>query len=175
MTIDTLNDSSGGGRNRRPQQVTGRMVLFCLVAFFALVGGVNAALVVAAVSTFSGLEQANPYQAGLAFSREAAAAKAQQARHWRVSTKLHPEPNGATAIELSVRDKANLPLIGLDARVSLLHPTDRRFDHVAAMRATGPGRFHGTVTPAPGQWDLVIELSRNGERLFRSQERVILR
>jgi nitrogen fixation protein FixH len=43
------------------------------------------------------------------------------------------------------------------------------------MQATAPGRFSGVVTPSPGQWDLVIELSRDGERLFRSKERVILR
>lgn len=175
MTISIMNHNSGGGRHRRPREVTGRTVLFCLVAFFALVGGVNATMIIAAVSTFSGLEQANPYQAGLAFSREEAAAKAQEARHWRVAAKLRHEPNGATAIELSARDKADLPLVGLDAKVALLHPTDRRFDHVAAMRSVGPGRFQGTATPAPGQWDLIVELSRNGKRLFRSQERVILR
>ena len=38
-----------------------------------------------------------------------------------------------------------------------------------------PGRFSGVVTPSPGQRDLVIELSREGERLFRSKERIILR
>jgi nitrogen fixation protein FixH len=176
MTMNTLTDSPARtGRNRRPKEVTGRMVLFWLVAFFTVVGGMNAAMVVAAVSTFSGLEQANPYQAGLAFSREVAAAKAQQARHWQVSAKLRSAPNGATAIELSGHDKANLPLTGLDARVSLLHPTNRRLDHRVAMQADGAGRFRGTATPTPGQWDLVIELSRHGKRLFRSQERVILR
>ena len=66
-------------------------------------------------------------------------------------------------------------MAGLEATVSLIHPNDRRLDRPVAMQANAPGRFRGVVTPSPGQWDLVIELSRDGERLFRSKERIILR
>jgi hypothetical protein len=38
----------------------------------------------------------------------------------------------------------------------------------------GAGLFRGTTAAAAGQWDLVIELSRDGERLFRSKNRVWL-
>jgi len=151
------------------------MVLACLVAFFAFVAGVNAVMIGAAVSTFGGLETKNAYQAGLAFASEEAAAQAQEARHWRVSAMLQRQRDGATAVEVSARDSADQPLTGLEAQVSLFHPADRRFDHAVAMRAAGAGRFHGTAAPGPGQWDVIIELARNGERLFRSKERVILR
>jgi nitrogen fixation protein FixH len=57
----------------------------------------------------------------------------------------------------------------------LIHPNDRRRDRAMAMHAEGPGRFRGILAPLPGQWDLVIELSRGGQRLFRSRERIILR
>ena len=57
----------------------------------------------------------------------------------------------------------------------MIHPNDRRLDRPVAMQADAPGRFSGVVSPAPGQWDLVIELTRDGERLFRSKERIILR
>ena len=81
---------SAGERTRggRPKELTGRMVLFCLVAFFAVVAGVNAIMIRAAVSTFGGVETANAYQAGLAFAREIAEAAAQDALHWQVKAKV---------------------------------------------------------------------------------------
>jgi nitrogen fixation protein FixH len=172
MTMSASSRSSGGGGRR---ELTGRKVLLCLVAFFAVVGGVNAVLVVEAVSTFGGLETVNAYQAGLAFASEEAAAQQQEARHWRVGAKLHHAPDGTTAIELSARDRAEQPLTGLEAAVQLTHPTNRRFDHAIAMHASGAGRFLGTTMANPGQWDLVIELSRDGHRMFRSKDRISLR
>ena len=38
-----------------------------------------------------------------------------------------------------------------------------------------PGHFVGNTDLAAGQWDLVIELSRQDERLFRSKNRVVLK
>jgi nitrogen fixation protein FixH len=164
----------GGGTGRRPRELTGRTVLFCLVGFFAVVAAVNGVMMTAAVTTFSGVETANSYQAGVTFAREEAAAVAQEARHWRVNAALRPGPGATTKIELSAKDAADRPLGGLDASITLIHPNDRRRDHPVAMQTDGPGRFRGAIAPVAGQWDLVIELSRGGERLFRSRERIIL-
>ena len=158
----------------RPKEITGRTVLFCLVAFFAVVAGVNFVLVKAAISTFGGLETDSSYRAGLAFGREIAAAQAQEARHWRVGAKVLPANDGTTIVEMSVQDAAGQPLAGLDAVVRLAHPTDRRLDHALAMHEDAPGRFRGNTTPAKGEWDVIIELSRGEERLFRSRNRVSL-
>ena len=170
-----LPTHSGRETVRRPRELTGRTVLLCLVAFFAVVASVNAVMMTAAVTTFSGVETKNAYQAGVAFAREEAAAEAQESRHWRINSSLRHEANGLTQVELSAQDRAGLPLAGLEAAVSLLHPNDRRLDRPVPMQANTPGRFSGAVMPSPGQWDLVIELSHDGERLFRSKERIILR
>ena len=163
------------GNENRPRTITGRMVLICLLSFFAVVAGVNFVLVKAAISTFGGLETESPYRAGLAFGGEIAAAHAQEARHWRVGAKVLPTENGATVVEMSVQDAAGRPLAGLDTVVRLVHPTDRRLDHVLIMHEDAPGRLHGSTAQALGEWDLVIELSRGEERLFRSRNRVSLR
>jgi nitrogen fixation protein FixH len=173
--MNTSTHNRNGTGQRQPRELTGRMVFIYLVVFFAVVAGVNAVMIKAAISTFSGLETANPYQAGLSFANEEAAAKAQEARHWRIGARLLSGQSGATAVDLSARDNSDRPLTGLAAKVVLEHPTDRRFDHAVVMQPDGPGHFRGASTPAPGQWDLVIELSRGGERLFRSRERVTLR
>ena len=66
--MSTLSNQSSGRDGRRPRELTGRTVLFCLVTFFAVVAGVNAVMIGAAVSTFSGIETTNAYQAGVSFA-----------------------------------------------------------------------------------------------------------
>ncbi len=161
-------------RGERRREVTGGMVLFCLVTFFVVVATVNAVMITAAVTTFGGLETASSYKAGLAFARESAAAIEQQSRNWQVTAQLHPQPDGQVRIDLSALDAAGRPLSDFDATLLLAHPTNRRLDHDIGMRANGPGRFIGSSVAASGQWDLVIELGRDGERLFRSKQRITL-
>jgi len=172
MSTNVSNSITGGGR--RPKEVTGRMVLVCFVAFFAVVAGVNAVMIRAAVSTFGGVDTENSYQAGLAFAREIAAVEAQDARHWDVRARVAADA-GATALEVVAVDAAGTPLAGLEATARLVHPTDKRADHVVALSETAPGRFKGHTDELVGQWALVIELSRDGNRLFRSRNRVFMR
>jgi len=153
--------------------LTGRTVLFCLLGFFGVVMLANAIMIRAAVSTFGGVETASSYQAGLAFARSAAAARAQDERHWQVKASL--QPNGdAIVVEIDARDATGRPLTGLEAGVVLHHPTDGRADQTVTVNEDTAGHFRGTGVRFAGQRDLLIELSRGGERLFRSQNRVIL-
>ena len=161
-------------RGERRREVTGWMVLFCLVTFFVVVATVNAVMITAAVTTFGGLETASSYKAGLAFARESAAANEQQVRNWQVTAQLHAQPDGQVRIDLSALDASSQPLNGFDATILLAHPTNRRLDHDIGMQANGPGRYVGSSAVSSGQWDLVIELGRDGERLFRSKQRVTL-
>jgi nitrogen fixation protein FixH len=154
--------------------VTGRAVLFSLIAFFAVISLVNGIMIHAAVSPFGGVETSSSYQAGLAFAREAEAARSQEALHWKVDARFRVTA-GVTLLDIDARDAANAPLTGLGARAWLVHPTDRRFDRDLTLREAPAGHFGATVGNKPGQWDLVIELSRDGERLFRSRNRVVLR
>jgi nitrogen fixation protein FixH len=156
------------------RKVTGRMVLLCLVSFFALVAGANAILVRAAVSTFGGVEMDNAYQAGLSFAREGVEAAAQDALHWQVDTHVQQVP-GQTLVEVVARDAAGVLLTGLTARARLVHPADKRLDRTVELARTGGGRFEGQSMPATGQWTLEIELGRDGTRVFRSRNRINLR
>jgi len=159
---------------RRPKELTGRIVLTCLIAFFVVVIGVNMVLVRAAISTFGGLEAESSYKAGLAYGEEIAAARAQQARHWDVSAQLFPDKN-ETVIEVIARNANGQPLTGLDALVRLVHPTDRRLDQSLELHEAGAGRYRGMTVATKGEWHLLIELSRGTERVFRSENRVNIR
>jgi nitrogen fixation protein FixH len=169
----TTNFSPGGAGGRK--EVTGRMVLICLVAFFAVVAAVNAVMTGAALSTFSGLEEESPYQEGLLFDREITAAEAQQARHWQVDAEVARRDGATASIAISARDAGGAALAGLAATAALVHPTDRRRDRDLEMTEDAPGHFTGTSEAGSGQWDVIIELSRDGARMFRSKNRIVLR
>jgi len=156
-----------------PRPLTGRAVLFCLLGFFGVIMLVNAIMIRAAVSTFGGVETSSSYQAGLAFARNAAAARAQDERHWQVKANVQPAAD-SVLVEIDARDAMGRPLTGLEASVLLYHPTDRRADQVVPVNEDVAGHFRGTAARFAGQRDLLIELSRGGERLFRSQNRVVL-
>jgi nitrogen fixation protein FixH len=165
--MTAANENIGG------RTLTGRAVLIWLIAFFGIVGIVNAIMAREAISTFGGLETASSYQAGLKFEQDAADARAQDARHWHVKANVRLS-GGKTLFDIDARDAAGVPLAGLAATAVLHHPTDARGDHLAKLSEDTAGHFRTTIEAATGQWDLVIELSRGEERLFRSRNRVVL-
>ncbi len=160
---------------KQPREVTGWTVLGLMVAFFAVVIGVNAFMAHKALSTFGGVETDSSYRAGQTFERDVAMAKAQDAQHWQVDAKVTAVANGNALLDIAARDASGAPLTGMVATALFARPTDRRLDRAVAVREDAPGHFHGSADIAAGQWDLVIELSRQGERMFRSKNRVLIR
>ena len=157
---------------RPPRVLTGRMVLFCLVAFFGIVIAVNAVMVRVAVSSFSGVETESAYKAGLSFKNDVAAAHAQDARHWSVNASL--EQGETNRVVITARDDKAGVIAGLKPDVRLAHPTDKRRDVPLEFIELTPGQFQ-SLTPMPkGQWDLVIGLKRETETVFRSKSRISL-
>ncbi len=163
-------------QHRAPREVTGRMVLFCLLGFFAVVFVVNGVMIHAALSTFGGVETDSAYQAGRKYEEDVAMARAQDARQWRVDAKVESMPDGTARLDIVTRDAVGRPLANLDAAAKLERPTDSRLDRLVAVTESSAGRFRGNAEDLPaGQWDLVIELSRHGDRLFRSVSRIVLK
>ena len=162
-------------RGKQPREVTGWTVLSLMVAFFAVVIGVNVFMAHAALSTFGGVETESSYRAGQTFERDVAMAEAQDGQHWQVEAKVKPGVDGNTALDIVARDVDGAPLTGSLATAQFARPVDRRLDRTVAVQQDAPGHFHGSGEVPAGQWDLIIELSRHGEQLFRSSNRVVLR
>jgi nitrogen fixation protein FixH len=160
---------------QRPRELSGRAVLICFLAFFGVVGAVNAVMIRAAISTFRGVETESSYKAGLAFANEVAAAQAQEALHWQVSGRVKRAPSGDVSVELGVADRSGAAPAHLVASARLAHPTDARFDRQIPLDQGAPGRFTGVANAQAGQWDLIVDVGNGEERLFRSKSRVVLR
>ena len=162
-------------KNKQVRILTGRAVLLWLVAFFGIVFAVNGVLVQAAISTFGGVETASSYKTGLQFEQEVAVADRQDALHWQVSGKLTRDGAGQAVLDVTARDDGGAPLAGLRADARLAHPADERLDHVIPVSPAAAGVFHGVAQAQPGQWDLIVDLYRGDQRVFRSRSRVSLR
>jgi nitrogen fixation protein FixH len=176
MAINFI-DHGGGRATRRtaPREWKGWMVLVFMLAFFGVVIGVNAFMAHLAMSTFGGVDVDSSYRAGQMFERDVAMAETQDERHWRVDGKIRQASDGTKSLDLAARDSSGTPLSGLTATAQFTRPTDRRLDRAVAIHEDEPGHFRGDVVLPPGQWDLVIELTRQGERQFRSINRVVIR
>lgn len=159
---------------RPPRRWTGWTILFALLGFFGVIFAVNGLMMYEALSTLSGVDTDSAYQAGLMYEQAVATARAQDARHWQVDAKLTPASDGER-LDVKARDATGQPLVGMQASVIFERPTDRRLDRSVVLVEDAAGRFHGNADVAAGQWDVVIELTRHGEQLFRSKNRVVLK
>ena len=162
-------------KQKQARILTGRHVLQWLVAFFGIVFAVNGVLVRAAISTFGGVETLSSYRAGLQFEQEVGLVQRQDALHWQVTGKLARDSAGVAVLDVTARDAQGAPLSGLTADARLAHPADDRLDRVIAVRSVAGGVFHGAAQAQPGQWELIVDLYRGDQRVFRSRSRVSLR
>ncbi|MGR7995684.1 MULTISPECIES: FixH family protein [unclassified Xanthobacter] len=159
---------------KKPRQITGGMVLAGLIAFFGTVMLVDFNMARLAVSTFAGLETESSYKAGLVFSKEASAARQQEARNWQVNVDLGALGGEGRQVTVRVVDAEGKPLSNLVADGRFAHPTDARRDVKLELNPVGDGRYRASAEAGPGQWDLIIDFAQGGERLFRSRNRVQL-
>ena len=156
-------------------QLTGRMVLAILVAFFGVVIGVNVTMAKLAISTLPGTDVDSPYSASLAYEGEIAAARAQEERHWEVDAHVERAADGAALLQLTARDKEGRPVTGLKFEGRFERPADKRADQAIELSEVGIGIYRGKLDAvAPGQWDLVLEGDKSGQRMFLSKNRVLL-
>jgi nitrogen fixation protein FixH len=160
-------------KNTREVKVSGRMVLICLVAFFAVIAGVNALMATLAIKTFGGVEAENAYRAGLEFARELSSSRAQQERNIKVDVTTSRTKAGIVKFRMVVQGTEG-SVSSLQANLELRHPADKRRDHKITLTRNPDGAFTAETEVEPGQWNALISLERGGERLFRSVNRVTI-
>jgi nitrogen fixation protein FixH len=158
-----------------PKPLTGRKVLFMLVAFFGVVIGVNLVMMRFAIQTLPGTEVDSAYSASLAYEKEIATARDQGARNWKVDAHVERSGQGGAMLQIEARDNFGRPMSGLAFQGRFERPTDRRADQPVTLAEVGIGIYRGNASAiAPGQWDLVLEGVAAGQRLFLSRNRVLL-
>lgn len=144
-----------------------RWIPWVFVAGFAVVVAVNATMIVYAVSSFSGLATANPYERGVEYNRVLAEQDRQAALGWTLVPEFAPGRAGTNAGVLTLRAAGadGAPLRGLAVAVELTRPIDAVPPVEFALRETGDGLYRAEIAlPRAGQWDLHIVARLGGDR-----------
>jgi nitrogen fixation protein FixH len=161
--------------SKKPREITGRTVLLCFIGFFGLVAAMNAVMIHVAVKTFAGTETASSYRAGLAFKQEEAAAAAQAALKWQVEGRIARNAAGEAELTVDVKDSKGAPVYGIAVDARLAHPATTRLDRDVPLKRVADGSFRGSTEATAGQWTLSLDISRDGERVYRTKSRVTLK
>jgi nitrogen fixation protein FixH len=157
------------------RRLTGWHVLSILLTFFGTVAAADAVLIYSAVRSWTGAETTSAYRAGQLYNGELALAQAQAALGWQVETRAERRPDDTVQVSVAARDRSGRPLTGVTWSAVLQRPTAQRDDRVVTLRQGAYAHVAIMSDLAPGQWDLVVEGSRNGECAYRSKTRLVLR
>lgn len=157
------------------QGLTGRHVLIGMIAFFAVIGAVNAVMIYLAINTMPGTQVKSAYEASQGFNRGLDAIAAQDKLGWQVDVATTGLHSGAP-LNVHVRDRNGEAMAGLEVRVRVERPTDARLDRKLTLVETGGGRYSAALPElVAGQWTLIIEIFRGDTRRFVSERRIVLR
>lgn len=147
---------------------SGSPIPWIFVGCMGLVFAVNAGMVAAAISTYSGLAHDNAFGRGLAYNRVLEAQERQDGLGWRVDVELGAADggDGARVVRVRLVDAGGAALADGRATLALHRPVERVAPVPVPLEPTGPGAFEGRVVLArAGQFDARVVVLRGADRL----------
>lgn len=142
---------------------TGRHIAGILVAFFAVVIGVNMTMATLASGTFGGVVVDNSYVASQHFNRWLDEAAKERAIGWQAA--LARAPDGRVAVTLSGGSD-----IALRLAATARHPLGRMPDRELSFAPQGQGRFVSSQPLPAGRWRLRLSAAGHAATWRTEQE-----
>ena len=157
--------------------LTGRHVLFALLAFFGFVFAVNGYFIDQALSTNTGVVSNEPYRKGLKYNERIAASERQAELGWRDEIKL---ASTGDRLSVGIRDKDGKAVSGLALTATLGRPASESDDITVTLIETPEGIYETALPPrAAGTYIASIEAVDPGRAeegiLYRAKERLWLK
>lgn len=152
---------------RPPFVVKGWHVAAGVVAFFAVVIGVDSVFLTLAYRTHPGQVAPRPYEAGLIYNAELERQRAQTAQGWRAAAEAGPD--GVTVL---MQDRDGAPLRGLTVIATLQRPATEHGRSVLTLTETAPGRYGAARAGLSGAWDTRIEARADSGPVFIAERRL---
>ncbi|EEA94191.1 FixH family protein [Pseudovibrio denitrificans] len=160
---------------RKPRQITGRTVLFSLIAFFGAIAAMNAVMIYIAIDTFPGLEVDSSYKVSQRYNKEIAKAKAQAALNWSVDAVIERNGDGSAHIRVIAKDKAGAPITGEAVTVKLHRPTITAADQDLVLSERSAGEYVANASGVgAGHWNVIVEIADRNDKalpIFRSKNK----
>jgi nitrogen fixation protein FixH len=143
---------------------TGRHFSVIIVAFFAVVIGVNLFMARAATSTFGGVVVENSYVASQQFNTWLDQAAKEKALGWTATPSRRRDDRIVVTL-------TGAPLSGLDLSATARHPLGRQRDQRLTFQRQADGSFVSRDPLPAGRWRLRIEAAARDSR-WRSEQDV---
>jgi nitrogen fixation protein FixH len=156
-------------------RLTGKHVLFILLASFAVVSAVNATFIYFAVRTGPGEERGASYETGLRYNAILSEEKSQEALAWRHQAQIEK----ASRLRVAISGKGGSPIAGLAVSGSFSRPASTSGERGLAFKEVDAGVYEAELgTIDPGSWVLAFtaEKGRRGAdtATYRVKERLWL-
>ncbi len=135
---------------RKVRRFTGYHAAGILIAFFAVVIGVNLVRASFAVETFGGTVVENSYVASQKFNGWLAEARREKETGWKVDTPAREDDH----LVLSATDALGAPLTGAAITIRAEHPLGRLPEQELRFAETHPGAYRSIEPLPPGRWKL---------------------
>ena len=119
------------------RELTGRHVLFILIAMFGIVFAVNGVFAYLAIDAFPGVATQHAYRKGVSFNQQIAEAEALKALGWTLTA----ERDRPDRLTLKFRDKSGSPLAVDAVTASLYHPANAKGDRQLSVVRVSQGVF----------------------------------
>lgn len=135
------------------RELTGRHVLFILLAVFGTIFAVNGVFAYFAVSRFPGLETEDAYRRGVAFNEQIARSDSMKALDWTMQVRR----DGNSQFVLRFQDTDARPVAVTSVSATLFHPTDSKGDRPLTIDQMTQGTVTASLDEAArGQWQLRV-------------------
>ncbi len=160
---------------RAQNRITGFHVLFGMVAFFAVVIGVNVIFITRAISTFPGEEVHRAYTRGAAYNETLEARARQAERGWTASIGFAPWGEDYVLV-VELRDADGQPLGGLNVNTMLERPATTALDRSVTLEDAGDGRYVAALTGVDaGAWNVRVATEFSDGAAFEARRSLVLR
>lgn len=155
--------------------ITGKHVLFAIIAFFGLVFAVNGYFVYEALHTYTGVVSNQPYRKGLAYNERLTQDDRQHELGWTSQLAI----GAGHVMTLRLADRNARALTGLSITARIGRPSTNRFDAVIAFVEAAPGTYEvRSQGLADGAWIADVEVRANADAsdpIYRLRRRLWLK
>jgi nitrogen fixation protein FixH len=158
------------------REITGRHVLFALVAFFLCVTAVNAIFISYAVKSFPGQTDEKPYLRGLRYNEALAEKAVQDALQWSAEITEARLLGESGVFALTFRRADGSPVYGLVVEGVLERPAHAGEDIALAFAEGVDGVYRAShESVGAGVWDLKARATRADGARFDLAKRLVLK
>ncbi|TIV71537.1 MAG: cytochrome oxidase [Mesorhizobium sp.] len=158
-----------------PREFTGRHMLISILAFFAVVIGVNVTMATLARRSWTGLVVENTYVASQQFNEEARKGRAQAALGWTGKLII-----ASGVVHYSLVDSQGKPVPLDGVRMLFRHPAYEAEDEAVTLAAAvdasagNTQEFAARHTPKDGVWIVEIDADAGLTLPFRDVRRIMI-